>query len=92
MKTFNKTALILLVLFLSIGCDQVTKAVAKEHLSASPRLSFLGDVFRLEYTENTGAFLGLGSALPESVRFGALVVVVGGVLAALLWFVWTSQS
>jgi signal peptidase II len=92
MKTFDKAVLILAVLCLSIGCDQVTKAMAKEHLVASPRLSFLSDVFRLEYTENTGAFLGLGSSLPEPVRFGALVGVVGGVLAALLWFVWTSQE
>lgn len=92
MKTFDKAVLVLAVLCLSIGCDQVTKVMAKQHLATSPRLSFLGDVFRLEYTENTGAFLGLGSALPEPVRFGALVVVVGGVLAALLWFVWTSQE
>jgi len=52
----------------------------------------LSGVFRFQYTENTGAFLGLGARLPEPVRFWLLIVLVGGVLIGMLRFVWTSQE
>ncbi len=38
-----------------IGCDHVTKELAKEHLKDKPALSFYLDTFRLDYAENTGA-------------------------------------
>lgn len=46
---------------------------------------YLGGVFQLVYAENPGAFLGMGSELPKSLRFiiFGLFVVVG--LAVMLW-------
>jgi signal peptidase II len=52
----------------TIGCDRVTKHVAATTLSQSPSQSFVADTFRLEYVENTGAFLGLGADWPRPVR------------------------
>ena len=52
----------------TIGCDRVTKYVAATTLSEAPSRSFLADTFRLEYAENTGAFLGLGADWPLPVR------------------------
>jgi signal peptidase II len=52
----------------TIGCDRVTKQVAATKLTGMPRQSFLGDTIRLEYVENTGAFLGLGANWPPAVR------------------------
>jgi len=61
-----------LVLFVAIGatigCDRVTKHVAATTLAGTPSRSFLADTFRLEYAENTGAFLGLGADWPLSAR------------------------
>ena len=51
---------LLIAIGATIGCDRVTKHVAATMLSEAPRRSFLADTFRLEYVENTGAFLGLG--------------------------------
>ena len=45
----------------TIGCDRVTKHLASTHLADAPPQSFLADTFRLEYAENTGAHLRLGS-------------------------------
>ena len=59
--------ILLLAIGATIGCDRVTKYVAATTLSETPR-SFLADTLRLEYTENTGAFLGLGADWPLSVR------------------------
>ena len=92
MKTFKKAVLIVLVLCSCVGCDQATKAVAREHLASPQPIYWLGDVFILRYSENAGAFLGLGARLPESVRFWLLIVSVAVVLAGMLAFVWTSRE
>jgi signal peptidase II len=52
----------------------------------------MGDVFRFEYTENTGIILGLGAGLAEPVRFWSLIVIVGAVLIGILRYVWTSKE
>jgi signal peptidase II len=71
-----------------IGCDQASKRVAAEVLKGTETLSFLGDIFRLTYAENRGAFLGLGGGWPEPVRWlvftGAALAVV---IASLGWVV-----
>src|SRR5438067_9520478 len=82
----RRGALILLVLGLAAGWDQGTKEMATRALKFSPRQSFFGDVFRLTYSENPGAFLGLGGHLPPGLRFWLLTVGMGGVLFGLLLF------
>jgi signal peptidase II len=76
---------VLLILTTSIGCDRATKVVAESALEGRGRLSYLGDVFRLEYVRNTGAFLSLGSTLQEPLRTvllqGFVAVLVTGLVA-----------
>lgn len=67
----------------TIGCDRVTKQVAATKLTGMPRQSFLGDTIRLEYVENTGAFLGLGADWPPAVRT-ALFGIGSGLLLLLM--------
>lgn len=86
----GKLSIVLLVLFGSVGCDQVTKVAAREHLAGRGTLSYLGDTFRLTYAENHGAFLGLGSTLPETTRTLLFTGLVGIVLAGLL--VWVFRT
>ena len=59
---------LLIAIGATIGCDRVTKHVAATRLSGGPSQSFLADTFRLEYAENTGAFLSLGADWPLPVR------------------------
>ena len=92
MTAFKKAILIALVLCLCVGCDQASKVIARNHLKSSPTIHLLGGMFLLHYTENTGAFLGMGSRLPETVRFWLYVVLVGMVLAMMLGFVWVSKT
>ena len=60
-----RLCLTLFVLTTCVGCDQITKRIASEKLRVVPSISFLGDTVRLQYAENTGAFLGLGHTLPQ---------------------------
>lgn len=65
---------LLLAIGATIGCDRVTKHLAATRLSDGPSGSFLADTLRLEYAENTGAFLSIGADWPRPVRtvvFGA---------------------
>lgn len=71
----RQRAVLLCCALLTIGCDQVTKRAAGVALRSHPRESFLGDTVRLEYVENTGAFLSLGADLSPRVK--ALVLLLG---------------
>ena len=84
--------LIIVVMGSCVGCDHVTKIAAKNQLATSPTVHLIGDLFRFQYMENTGAMLGLGGGLPESVRFWGLIVLVGAVLIGVLRYIWTSQE
>ncbi len=67
-----------------IALDQVTKAIAREQLQGQPPLLLVGGIVELFYGENTGAFLGLGSQLPASVRFWTLTVLTSAFMAGIL--------
>lgn len=67
----------------TIGCDQVTKQVAATKLTGMPTQSFFADTIRLEYVENTGAFLGLGADWPPAIRT-ALFGIGNGLLLLLM--------
>ena len=82
-----RAVLLSLILLLSVGCDQGTKWWAETSLDRSRTISMAGDTFRLQYAENPGAFLGLGSTLSDEARFWLLtavnavfLVVIGGIL------------
>jgi signal peptidase II len=68
-----KLALIV-VIMATVGCDRVTKHFAAETLAGSPTQSLMMDTVRLEYVENTGAFLGLGASWPVGVRTALFIV------------------
>ena len=64
----RKGPILLLILITCVGCDQATKYTAKYFLEGKRSLSYAGDMLRLGYAENTGAFLSLGSNLPDTIR------------------------
>ncbi len=92
MSRIKKALLISVVLFSCVGCDQVTKSIAAEQLPVAEPIRLLGDTIRLQYTSNTGGFLGLGSSLPQPVRFWVFSVMTAMILAGALWYAWTSQE
>ena len=79
----KRLAIVVLVLFSSVGCDRATKYTAKELLPPGSVISLMGDTVRLQYTENKGAFLGLGASLSDNIRYWVFIVTVSLALAAL---------
>lgn len=86
MTTRWRLALLTLVMLCCVGCDQATKAMARDSL-VGRTISMLGGAVRFEYAENTGAFLSLGASLPSGIRallfVGGTGLIVVGLLVAM---------
>ena len=81
MLPFKRSAAVLLLLVLCVGCDQIAKDAAQQYLAFEPPQSWFHDTFRLVYAENTGAFLSFGDKLSKDLR-----VLIFQVLPA-LWLI-----
>jgi signal peptidase II len=92
MRLAERALLVFSVLFSCVGCDQVTKNLARQCLAESEVLSFLNDIFRLQYTENPGGFLSLGADIPENLKYWVFTIFVGFFLAAILVFLIRSRG
>jgi signal peptidase II len=86
MQKVNRILILLFVLISCVGCDQATKFVARQTLATAPVQEYAGGLFRLVYAENPGAFLSLGSTLPDGARFWVFVVFAATLLAGVGWF------
>ncbi len=78
----------ILIIVATVALDQATKALARGVLEGRGRVSFLGDLFRLELARNAGAFLSLGANLPPGVRgailtWGVAILTLGAAWVAL---------
>lgn len=72
------------VIISGIALDQFTKALAKKYLSGQPPIIFWNDLFRLQYIENKGAFLGMGSNLSDNIGFWILSILPFAVIVGIL--------
>jgi signal peptidase II len=78
-----------LLVLLFIGCDRVTKDIAKDELRGKPPMSYFDDKLRLEFAENTGAFLSLGADWSNTKSFWILTVLPLGFLLGFFVFIMT---
>ena len=69
MKPSLKIFLFCALSLVFIGCDRVTKDLAKEHLMNKQSISYFNNSLRLSYIENTGAALSMGDDLPKVTGF-----------------------
>jgi len=80
---WRRVALLALVA-MTVGCDRVSKHFACRELAGEPRQSFLADTVRLEYTENTGAFLSFGDSWHPVARIGVFTIGTGLILCGMV--------
>lgn len=79
--TFLRSFALMGLLFCLVGCDHVTKALAKSELEARPAQSLIDPVLKLRYVENTDIAFNLLRGVPLNVREPLLLVA--GALAIL---------
>ncbi len=68
MSQFKRSIAVFFLLVLCVGCDQLTKDAAQQYLAFEPPRSWFHDTVRLEYAENSGAFLSVGGGLSKELR------------------------
>jgi signal peptidase II len=78
--------LVVFLLLTSMGCDQMTKHVARSIFpNRERRVTSIG-IVHFRYAENPGGLMGIGEDLPEGVRFWLLTVATGAGLGVLIGF------
>lgn len=87
-----KFALLLIVIAINLGCDQVSKVIARKNIAPHEQITVIENRFILTKVENTGAFLSAGSNLPDFVRIILLIVMPVGVLAYGLWYLYSTKN
>ena len=67
-------SVLLLLLTLNFGCDQISKKIVRIEISDYEHISIIKDRFTLTKVENSGAFLSLGDNMPYIFR---LLILTG---------------
>jgi len=80
LKNQRRWAVAALLLLMTVACDQATKHVAASSFIDVIPYTLVGGFVELLYSENPGAFLGLGSDFHHKTRFWLFTVGVGGLL------------
>lgn len=88
----ERNILITIIVLLSIVSDQISKVWARNNLESYIEKNIFGDVFSLIKVENTGAFLGMGSELPETLRVLLLIVLPVIVLISITIYTYIDRS
>lgn len=74
-KKHEKIKLIVIVFFINYFLDRITKILAAKSLTPGKEYNYLGDLIRIIYVENTGAFLGAGSGMSEFLKLLILIII-----------------
>ncbi|MEJ5994717.1 signal peptidase II [Pedobacter sp. Du54] len=88
----SKKLLILALILVNVGCDQVSKIIVRQQVAYNENISLIKDHFTLTKVENTGAFLSMGDELPEFVRFTLLSLMPILVLGFGLYYLFSHAN
>lgn len=83
----SKLLLVFLLSLSCIGCDRVTKNLAKEHLKGKEMIQYLNKTVTLVYVENKGAFMSMGADWSDSLSFWTLTVLPLLVMVAFAYYI-----
>ncbi len=81
----------LFVIFANIGCDQISKNMARQYIGYQEMIPLISDHLVLTNVENSGAFLSLGSDLPFLVKTLLLLLLPISFLLFGVYFLFTKK-
>lgn len=84
--------LILIILTINVGCDQVSKIIVRENVEYNQRISIIDGFVTLTKVENTGAFLSLGHDLPRIIYKIIFIILPLIVLGYALYYLLTNST
>jgi signal peptidase II len=92
MKTSDRFLVLGATTLICTVVDQATKLIALSWLRGREPIVSWGNLFRFEYAENTGAFLGMGADLPDWERYLLLTLFSSGILIGLTVFLFLKKD
>lgn len=92
MKLMSRLILLIGILAAGTVLDQGTKILAKQKLSGGQTYSYFFDSFRLQYSENRGAFLSMFDNIPDPMGSILLAFVPSVILILLLIYMIMSKK
>ncbi|MEM5565900.1 signal peptidase II [Psychroserpens sp. AS72] len=91
MKLTRTTSIILIIAF-NILIDQVSKVLVRANFAYREVKNLIGDTFVMQYVENEGAFLGMGSDMNATLKLLFLLILPTLVLGYLIYYIITNKS
>lgn len=85
-------AIIILIISVNIGCDQVSKHAVRNHMDYHEQIQLLNDNVMLIKVENSGAFLSLGDSLSPLAKSILLSVLPSATLLLLVFWLFGQNS
>lgn len=84
----NRNIILIITVIINIALDQVSKSLARIYIEGKGIINVIGDFFIMTYAENSGAFLSLGSNLPQPWKTLVLVLFPSlAIIAAILYLI-----
>lgn len=87
LKRAIRNLIVITVLLSNIGCDQISKNVARENIDYGERIAVISNYLTLTKVENSGAFLSLGNNLPNILKISLLTIIPTIILLGMIVFV-----
>lgn len=87
----RRVRLVLWIVVVSLVLDHLTKWIAIVWLKPIPPIIFIGDLFRLQYATNSGAFLSLFAGLPPGARAWLLIGFNAAILTGVAIYLLSSK-
>nr|WP_321225428.1 signal peptidase II [uncultured Psychroserpens sp.] len=88
----SRIAFIILVIAFNILIDQISKVMVRSSFAYGEIKNLIGDTFVMQYVENEGAFLGMGSDMNPTLKLILLLILPALVLGYLIYYIITNTS
>lgn len=82
----RNTFIVLLIVF-NIAIDQISKVLVRANFQYGEVKSLIGDTFIMQYVENKGAFLGMGSNMNPTLKLIFLLILPTVVLGYVIYYI-----
>tara|TARA_Y100000815_G_scaffold81474_1_gene70540 strand:+ start:509 stop:1006 length:498 start_codon:yes stop_codon:yes gene_type:complete len=83
----KRNIFIALLIAFNIAIDQISKIIVRANFDYREIKPIIGDKFILQYVENKGAFLGMGSDMNESLKMIFLLALPALVLGYVIYYI-----
>lgn len=88
----SRTVKVLLLIAFNIAIDQISKIIVRANIDPNERINVIGDTFVMMNVENTGAFLGMGSDMNDTLKLVLLKVLPVAVLSYLVYYILKNKT